>query len=169
MRPYILEGKQKNDALFEERLKSLYTILIWSALISSLVFCVFSDLIVGLLYGGAYVGTSAALKVVIWYTGLSCIGGAKDIWILAEGKQRYLLWLNTSGAVLNIVLNYFMIQKIGIVGAAISTLITQFFSNIFMCVVFKELRHNMHLLFEAINPSGMVRAIKSVVAAAKKR
>lgn len=169
MRPYILEGKQKSDGTFEERLILLYTILIWSALISSLLLCVFSDFIVSLLYGSAYIGTSRALKVVIWYTGLSCIGGAKDIWILAEGKQRYLLWLNTSGAVLNICLNYFLIQEIGIVGAAISTLITQFFSNIFLCIVFKELRHNMYLLFRAINPVGLFMDIKSTILAMKKK
>lgn len=169
MRPYILEGKQQNNDLFEERLKSLYTILSWSALFCSIVFYVFADLIVRLLYGNAYIETSSALQVIIWYTGLSCLGGAKDIWILAEGKQRYLLWLNTAGAALNIVLNSILIPRTGIVGAATATLITQFFSNIFLCIVIKELRHNMYLLFEALNPVGLVRSIKSIINAVKKK
>ena len=169
MRPYILEGKQQNEAEFEKRLKTLYTILTYSALICSIIFCVFSDLIIRILYGSAYAEASGALKVVIWYTGLSCLGGAKDIWILAENKQRYLLRLNTSGAVLNIILNYFLINKIGIVGAAISTLITQFFSNIFLCIVFKELRHNMYLLLESLNPADAVKKIKYVVSCKRKK
>ncbi len=163
MRPYILEGKQQREDEFERRLKLLYSILVYTALISSLVICLFSDLIIKILYGSAYMEASGALKVVIWYTALSCLGGAKDIWILAENKQRYLLWLNTSGAVLNIVLNYFLISKIGIVGAAISTLITQFFSNIFLCVVIKELRHNMYLLLQSLNPSAIISIIKKAI------
>lgn len=169
MRPYILEGKQQNERLFEERLKSLYTILIWLALLSSLAFFFFSDLIVGLMYGSAYHETSQVLKVVIWYTGLSCLGGAKDIWILAEGKQKYLLWLNTSGALLNILLNLFLIRKIGIAGAAVATLITQFFSNFFLCIVIKELRHNMRLLFTSINPGGIVSDLKNAIKLIKKK
>lgn len=168
MRPYILEGKQKNEAVFEARLKALYMILIWSALFSSLFFCVFSNLIVWLLYGPAYMGASKALRVVIWYTGLSCLGGAKDIWILAEGKQKNLLWLNSSGALLNIILNYYLIQRIGIVGAAISTLITQFFSNFFLCFLVKDLRPNMYLLAEAANPLGLLNTLKRTAVAAKR-
>ncbi len=169
MRPYILEGKQQSDQVFEERLKTLYAILIWTALASSLVFCVFSNFVIGLLYGKAYLEAAKALRVVIWYTGLSCLGGAKDIWILAEGKQKYLLWLNTSGAILNVALNFILIPRCGIVGAAVSTLITQFFSNYFLCMLIKELRPNIFLLGAAMKPSCLLKNLKDAVRSLKKQ
>jgi len=159
MRPHILEGRRESMAVFEERLKALYSVLIYAALLCSIVFSLGAPLIT-LLFGEAYSASVKALRVVIWYTVLSCIGGAKDIWILSEHREHYLPWLNTFGAVLNIGLNLLLIPRMGIVGAAAATLITQTFSNIILCVIIKELRHNMCLLLKASSPQSILGLLR---------
>lgn len=153
MRPYILEAKNESNVIFEKRLGALYSILIYSGIACSTVVTLFADIIIKVVYGSAYSGASSSLKILIWYTSLSCIGGAKDIWILAERKQRYLMLLNTAGVITNVLLNIVLIPIYGINGAAIATLITQFFSNIFICLFIKDLRHNIWILWKSLNPS----------------
>lgn len=169
MRPYILEGKNQSNDIFEKRLGALYSILVYLGIACSIVVSLFSDIIILLVYGSEYAGASVSLKILIWYTALSCIGGAKDIWILAERKQRYLLLLNAAGVFSNILLNIVLIPTCGIAGAAIATLITQFFSNILMCIFIKDLRHNIWILWESLKPSVLVMSCKLFLQKVKRK
>ena len=45
-----------------------------------------------------------------------------------------------------------LIPRIGILGAAISTVITQFISNVMLCFVIKDLRRSMIILTKSLNP-----------------
>lgn len=169
MRPYILEGKKKNNQVFEDRLGALYAILVCLGVACSVVVSFFSDFIIRVVYGSAYAGSAAALQILIWNTAVACIGGAKDIWILAERKQKYLLFLNAAGVVSNVLLNLILIPAFGISGAAIATLLTQFFSNILMCIIIKDLRHNMWILLASLKPSILMAGFKVFIQKAKRR
>ena len=156
MRPVIFEGRKENNEIFEERLKQLHTIVIYFALIQSAFITAFSSVIVKVIYGNQYIGTIGALKIIVWYTTFSYYGGAKDIWILAEGKQKYLIWLNLAGAVTNIILNFVLIPFYGINGAAFASLCTQFITNIVMGFIIPQLRYNNFILLESLKLSNVV-------------
>jgi Na+-driven multidrug efflux pump len=57
---------------------------------------------------------------------------------------------NILGAILNIVLNFILINKFGLTGAAISTLISYAFVGLFYDLFFKELRINFKLKLKSI-------------------
>ena len=152
MRPIIFEGKNSGDEVFKRRVRELYSLIIYGALTQSVLITIFSSLIVNLIYGPEYTSAIIGLRIVVWYTTFSYYGGAKDIWILAEGKQKYLVWLNLCGALANVGLNYILIPIWGIAGAAIASLITQFFANIVMGFIIPDLRPNNLLLMESLNP-----------------
>ncbi len=156
VRPYILEGKNQGDDVFEHRIKQLYTILIYLGIICGVLVFLGARLMIGILYGEEYSQSADVLKILIWSTVLSCIGGAKDIWILAEQKQRYLLYLNTAGVLCNIIVNMLLIPLIGIKGAAIATVTTQFMSNICLCFFIKDLRRNAFLLVQSLDSRSVI-------------
>lgn len=165
MRPIILEWKNKNYLMYELYIIRLYTIIIYGSLIQSVFVTVFARQIVNLIYGISYMPAVPGLQIIVWFTTFSYYGGAKDIWILAEGKQKYLVTLNFAGALVNVALNFCMIPIWGISGAALASLITQFFANIVMGVLIKELRRNNILMLRALNPrclKEMLTALKSM-------
>ena len=86
--------------------------------------------------------TIPIMRIIVWYAVFSYFGGAKDVWILAEGKQKYLLFLNAGGAFFNIALNLMFIPLWKGNGAAVASLITQIFTNVGMCIILKPLRKN---------------------------
>lgn len=168
MRPVILEGKKQSNEIYENRVKQLYATVVCLALIQSLVVTVFAEVIVRVIYGAQYEAAVSGLRVVVWFTTFSYFGGAKDIWILAEGKQRYLIWLNMAGAAANIVLNFALIPIWGITGAAIASLITQFWTNIVMGFVIKPLRQNNMLLLQSLRPKYLKEQLAAVIRLTKR-
>ncbi len=164
LRPVILQNYKDNDcSRYENSVVQLYSIVIYLAFFQSIFVAIFSSPIIGIMYGSNYSGSVVALRIVVWYTMFTYFGGAKDVWMLAERKQKYLVWLNLSGAVANIILNFFLIPISGIAGAAIASLITQLFTNIIMMAIIKPLRNNCKLLGKALNPNVIISIGKQLL------
>lgn len=108
--------------------------------------------IVQVLYGAEYAQSANVLRIAVWYTTFSYIGTVRNIWILAEGKQKYLWIVNLGGALSNILLNWILIPIYGVCGAAIASVITQFFANIIMNWIVSPLKYNNRLIKNALNP-----------------
>ena len=60
--------------------------------------------------------------------------------MVSEYKSKWVQITTLSGAVANVVLNYALIPYMGIVGAALASLLTQFITNFVMMWVVKDLR-----------------------------
>ena len=161
-RPAILESRKRNYISFEKSMTVTYSIIAFFSLTQSIVMTLLAMPIIHILYGKDYLQSTSVLRVIVWYTTFSYLGGAKDIWILAEGKQKYLILLNIVGATANVVLNLFMIPIYGAVGAAAASLITQIFTNVVMMVMIRDLRKNAVLMLRAFDPRVLCSAIKRV-------
>ena len=67
--------------------------------------------------------------------------------------MQHLLWsINFLGAIANIVINLLLIPKLGAIGAAIASLLTQIFTNVILSIIIPELRAGAILLMESLNP-----------------
>ena len=151
-RPVIFEKAKVGIQEFEHSVSRLYSLIIYLSLLQCIVITVFSELIIYILYGSEYMEAANVLRLVVWYTTFSYIGSVRNIWILAEGKQKYLSVINLSGAGANVLLNYLLIPSMGIHGAALASLITQIFTNVFISYLIKPIRHNNTLMLKGLNP-----------------
>ena len=162
MQPVIFEGQKQSTEVFETRVKQLYSIIIYMDVAESVFLCVFSKPLVNIMYGEQYAPTVTVLRIICWYTAFSYYGAAKDVWILAESKQKYLVWLNCAGAVTNAVLNFLLIPTWGINGAAFASLVTQVFTNVIMGIIIKELSRTNFLLMQSLNPKYLIFCIRKL-------
>lgn len=163
MRPTIVEYKKKSRDLYETNMCRLYAIVIFMALVQSLVMTIFAKPIVWILYGKEYFNAISVLRIVVWYTTFSYMGSIRNIWILAEEKQKYLWIINLSGALANIFLNLLLIPLLGIEGAAIASLATQIFTNVIIGFIMKPIRYNNILMIRSFNPKFLADMVKTVV------
>ena len=148
--PSILRLKKEDQAAYERKNRCLYAIVFYISLAVSLLFLVFGDLIVKILYGEEYLPASDILKVVTWYTAFSFLGVARNAWIVSEGHQRYLKYMYGAAAIINVVLNAVFIPFMGAVGAALASLITQVFTSIVLPMFFADMRPNAMLMLDGI-------------------
>lgn len=149
-RPAILESKKRSQEEFEDNLVLLYTIITVISLAQSIGMFVLAKLLIGLLYGQNFLQAVPILQVAVWFVAFSYYGSVRNIWILAEQKAKHLLHINLIGACLNVCLNFVLIPFLGGCGAAIATLITQFFTNIVFGYIIKPIRHNNSLLIRSL-------------------
>lgn len=152
MRPMIFESKKTDNATFEKNVSRLYSVIIYLSLAQSIVMTLFAPLIVNILYGAEYQNTIGILQVLVWYTTFSYMGSVRNIWILAEDKQKYLWIINLSGALTNVVLNAILIPLIGGAGAALASLITQVFTNVIIGWAIRPISYNNKLMTRGMNP-----------------
>ena len=152
-RPVIYQRKKDNqEQAYEIKIKQLYCVVVYLALAQSVAMTLLSRFIIQVLYGSDYTSSVLALRIIVWYTTFSYIGGIRDIWILGEEKQKYLFLINSCGALMNVILNLFFIRAWGIYGAALASLLTQIFTNIVMTAILGPLRHNNTILLRSLNP-----------------
>lgn len=161
-RPVILESYKKSAEAFERNLAGTYAIVVYLALAQSLSFTLLASMIVKVLYGSAYLNSIPVLQIVVWYTSFSCMGAVRNIWILAEGKQRVLWKINLSGALMNVVLNAIMIPVAGASGAALASVLTQFFTNFVVGFIFKDIRSSNRVLLKGLNPRILLELIPKI-------
>ena len=64
---------------------------------------------------------------------------------LSENLQKYSFYRTLAGAIINIILNYILIPKYGIYGAAFATLVSQAVASYLFNITNKKLRYTFLL------------------------
>lgn len=155
MNPSIIQSFKKNNEEFERKNKQLYAIVIYVSVSVSVLFMILGKLVIGILYGEAYMPAIVPLKIITWYTAFSYLGVARNAWVVCNDKQKYLKLLYFSAAVINVILNFLLIPVFDVAGAAIASLITQISTSIILPYFIKELRPNAKLMIEALMLKGV--------------
>lgn len=168
-RPEILEAKKKKSINYESDVSMLYCVITYLALIQCVVMTVCAKPIVLILYGSKYINSITPLQITVWFSTFSYYGAVRNIWILAENKQRYLWIINLSGAILNVVLNAFLIPLFGASGAASASLVTQVFTNVIIGYILKPISYNNKLMYMGLNPKPLFIASKTFITTLFKR
>lgn len=122
--PAIINAKKQNKELYYDRLQKLFDLMVWISITIALLTTLFSDSILHLLYGAEYNQASSVLVLHIWtgiFVAFSIVSGN---WYINENYTKLAFYRNALGALANILLNYQLIPKYGITGAALGTLIS---------------------------------------------
>lgn len=162
LRPVIFSSKKISQIKFEINIVLLYSIIICMGLVQGIIMTMFAYPIINVLYGNDYLGAVPVLRVLTWYLPFSYMGTIRNIWMLAEKKYQFLWKINLFGAISNVLCNYFLIPLYGAVGAAVATVITQFFTNVIMCFIVKSIRPTFKLITQSLNPKILLRIARTI-------
>ena len=121
--PAIVKARKVDQELYNMRLQSLYTIMIYFAVGVALPVALMAEHIVAILYGVQYQEAGRVLSIHVWsgiFVGLGVVNGQ---WFLAENLQGLAIRNTLIGAGANVILNYILIPLYGVPGAAVATFI----------------------------------------------
>jgi len=153
--PSIMQANGKDEELFKTRNRQLYAFVFYISMFVSVMFLIFSPLVIKILYGAEYSGAVAPLRIITWYTAFSYLGVARNAWIVCKDKQKYLKYIYIGAAVMNVILNIIFIPMWGASGAAVASLAAQILTSIVLPLFIKPLRENSILMIEAIMLKGI--------------
>lgn len=148
--PAIVNAKKHSEKLYIKRLQNLYDLMVWMALLIALPLTFLSDWVITFLFGNQYDQSSSVLMIHIWAGIFVFLGVARGGWILTENLQRYTLLYLGIGMIFNVILNYILIQRVGIVGAAYATLISQSIAVLFAPILFRKTRLSFFMMIKSL-------------------
>ncbi len=159
--PRIMEAyKAKDEEAFIRKNRQLYAIVFYVSMGVAVLFNIFADLAVYILYGKAYMSAAMPLRIISWYTAFSYLGVARNAWIVSKNRQKHLIKIYVTAAVGNVILNLFFIPVWGASGAALASLIAQILTGFLIPFFIKDLRENAFLMLEAICLKGIKKKHK---------
>lgn len=126
--PLMTEYFVKNN---KNKFKELYRKSFWYSFLLNLpvfiVLLVFSRFIINILFGDAYVLGSTALSILAigYFFRLMFMPNTKLLEVFK--KQNVILAITIIAAIMNVIINYFLIPIYGIIGGAMATSITYVF------------------------------------------
>jgi PST family polysaccharide transporter len=138
--PTILEAKKRDEALYRGQFQKLYNIMTFISIAFALPMSFFSDRVIFLLFGDSYVESIPVLMIHVWAAVFVFLGVASSKWFLSENRQLLGLQRTFLGAVVNIVLNFFLIPISGPTGAALATVVSNAIAGYFFDLANKSTR-----------------------------
>lgn len=121
--PAIINARKTDLDRYNKRLKNLYDLLVFISLPVAILVGFFGNEIIHFLWSNKYEGAGPMLSIHIWSGIFVFLGSASSQYLLAEGYTTIAFQRTAAGAVINILLNFWLIPLYGGVGASIATLI----------------------------------------------
>ena len=133
--PAIIHARKTDIERYHKRLQNLYDLLVGISLPVAILVSIFANQIIHLLYGNPYQGAGILLSIHIWSGIFVFLGSASSQFLLAEGFTLISFSRTAFGALVNVVLNLWLIPIYGALGASIATLIAYASSTFFILAV----------------------------------
>jgi O-antigen/teichoic acid export membrane protein len=148
--PMLVNLKKGPETDYENRLKQLFSVFFWVSVLFSLSITVVSEDLVSLLFGIEYSAASSVLVILVWASVFASLGVMTTRYLIVEGMQKKIAKRNWIAVGINVPLNYFFIQWMGIEGAAWVTLISLFIVHYVIDWVDDDLRTLINVKNSAI-------------------
>ncbi len=148
--PAIANAKKNNETLYQERLYTLYKLMmIFFLLTASFVF-IFGENIILLLYGSEYILASTLLPLFAIRTLFTNYGVARGLFITNNNLFKISMIFVISSSTINVILNYLLIPVFQSKGALLATIIS-FTLFVFVFNFFhKDTRYNGLLMLKSM-------------------
>jgi len=147
--PAILNARRDDMDRYKKRIQNLYDLMVYLSLPVAIVITFASPLIYKLLFKPEFASAAPTLSVHIWSGIFVFLGVASTQQLIAENLNRLTFIRTGFGAVVNIVLNIILIPKMGMMGAAIATLIA-YASATFFIILMPQSRHQGIMMFKSL-------------------
>jgi O-antigen/teichoic acid export membrane protein len=144
--PAIIHARKTDVDRYHIRLRNLYDLLIFISLPTAIIISIFANDIIHLLYGNAFAGAGQMLSIHIWSGIFVFLGSASSQYLLAEGYTLISFQRTATGAVINILLNLWLIPKYGGLGASIATLVACIVSTFYLLFLPKTREQGIMML-----------------------
>jgi O-antigen/teichoic acid export membrane protein len=157
--PAILNAKRDDPERYKKRIQNLYDLMVYISLPIAVIVTFASPLIYHILpFKPEYYYSAPALSVHIWSGVFVFLGAASSQYLIAENFSKLTFIRTGFGAVINIVLNLILIPHMGMMGAAIATLVA-YASATFVIILIPKVSDQGVMMFKSLFLISLVQKI----------
>jgi len=148
--PRLIELKKEDSGLYHKKLQQIFDILFIIALAVAIAVNLLAPHLIGLLFGAVYQDAGAILVIHVWAALFIFMRAALSKWILVENLLVFSMITQGFGALVNVILNFYLIPLFGGQGAAIATLISYATASYFSLLVTPKSREVFVMMSRAM-------------------
>ncbi|MDO3720308.1 flippase [Marinobacter sp. chi1] len=138
--PKLIKLRDQSSPEFDKRFQQLLDLLFGLALAVALAMTLAAEYVILLFFGEHYIESASVLLIHVWAALFIFMRAALSKWILIENILVFSLLTQGGGALVNILLNYFLIPEFGVVGAAYATLLSYAFASFVSLALYSKTR-----------------------------
>lgn len=138
--PTLVKQRENNKELYYKNFQYLLDSLFALALTVSFFVFIVSESFINFIYGSDYIESSMILQVHIFAGLFVFMRAAFSKWVIIEKEYFFSIFTQGLGAVTNIILNYYLIEKYGVIGAAYATLFSYMIASYLSLIFYKKTR-----------------------------
>ena len=148
--PSLIKSELLDENAFRKKLLYFYSFMFWfSSLVSFLLF-ILSKWMVVTFYGANYVECVLIFQIYIWSGIFVFVITSSSRWFILKHRNSSLFARAFLGAIMNVILNIWLIKLYGVVGASLSTLITYFVVAYIYDIFDKSVREQLIYKIDAV-------------------
>ncbi|MCX2473143.1 flippase [Pedobacter sp. MC2016-05] len=144
--PALIHARKTDHARYIKRLQNLYDLLVAISLPVALIITFSSTIIIDIIYDNRFAEAENMLPIHIWSGVFVFLGSASSQFLLAEGFTKISFYRTAVGAIINILLNFWLIPLYAGVGASIATLIACASSAFYLLLIPKTRQQGIMML-----------------------
>lgn len=138
--PELVKRKKIGEDVYRSAYQRVYDFLAWTSMLVVLAFTFLAGPVVRLLYGDAYAAGGIILAILIWSSPFAFMRELYGKWLVSEELTKFFMLAHGSGAVINVLLNLYLIPRFAGMGAAIATLVSYTVGGYLICFVHPRTR-----------------------------
>ena len=150
MLPAIVGLKTRSASLYEAGMVKLFALVFWPGILVAILVSLFGGTIVSLTFGEEYMGATKVLAISLWAVAFTGLGAVTSRYLTVEGLEKKIAFRTLIALCINVTLNYILIPRYGIEGAAVATLVTILAANYFINYVDTQLKPLVRICNHAI-------------------
>jgi len=148
--PSLIEARAASETLFYERLQKYYNLMALAAYAVAIPVMLLARWMVLALFGEPYAQAGPMLAVLIWANLFIYLDSARSAFFNVMNWYRIYFVTLLLGAILNVLLNFYLIPRYGGMGAVIASCCSYWFATHGACFLYKPLHHTGLMLTRAI-------------------
>jgi O-antigen/teichoic acid export membrane protein len=148
--PAITKAKLNGEDLYYLRLVNLYRLMFFCFLFVSVPIFFFSSYLVGIVYGSAYKESGMLLSLMATRLFFTNFGVARSLFITNDNLFKYALVSSVAGLLVNISVNYFLIQIFASKGSILASIISYSVQIFIIDIFYIKTRKNVRSMFKAM-------------------
>lgn len=148
--PSVIQIKSRTIRGYYYKLTRLNSIIFTLGLSISIFMSLTAKYWISFLFGNEFIGAIPVLQVHIWGITFLFWENLQHLWEVKENYLRFALVKSVFTSILNIILNYFLIPHLGIMGAAYATVISYLTAGFLFNFTTKKSRFYLTLQLKSV-------------------
>lgn len=148
--PLMLKEKKVSEERFVLQTKKLLSLLVILSVSLAIIISYSSAFITDFIFGEQYIGVDTVLTLHVWGAVFIAINAISSKYLVTKGLQKHSVFKNVIGIFVNVGLNFILIPRYGVNGAAFATVVSHLFSTYIYFGLCKETRKLFLMQTQAI-------------------